>query len=506
MTKIALNTWNTSMVSDPRDRRKAACRFCQNFDYLTNPHKLTPYRNSQDFDSSSATSKKQNFAIAFTSGTTWKLFGLGVVSGSGKAEILFKNLGTGGINDFDDALWGIPSNNASASGATDFNLFTFYKQTGLIYGAKSGTSIWAFDPTGSAAFAETERSITYANIAEGLVHSKDDILYIPYDNKIAKNNNGAWTDVAITIPSHLFITSIGENGNFLVIAASPLSGIGKAVTYLWNRDDSLTTLTESVQWGEGIIKIIDTVDGQLVGISISDQNSQRFVPKITFRYLIGNRARKFYEFKSETGFGQLQSSKQIIDNRLYFSLGIILNGNIRQGLCSVGWSDAEAGFNFSFEKTPENDTAIDNGSTALKSFIIVGDYAIQSYIDAGSDFALSNTNNSSVFSATSIRETTINPGMDLEDMTSKKNLKAVSLAYEKLPAAGQVVLKYRVDGGSYITIFTETTDNTIVTEAIFDTNKAQFKSGREFEFRIESTGGAEITELKYEYSIDKTKI
>ena len=509
MPTVSIKKWNTGITNDPRDTGEGVCRMSTNFDILTSPHKLVPYRNSNDFDSSSSTSRKQNFAVALRTGITYSLYALGVKSGAATAEVLYKNFGTGSATDFDDATWASPSANESGSGITSFNLFTYYKKTGLIYGARAGTHIWAFSPTGTA-WADTSHALTYTNISEGLVHSKDDIMYVPYDNNIASNNNGSWNDTAITIPEHLYITSIAEYGNYIAIGASPLSGVGKAVVYLWDRDTSLTTLSESIQWGDGLIKVLAEVDGQLVGISQAGANEQRFTPKITFRYLIGNRARTFNEFISES-VGDVASSKQIIDNRLYFMMNLTLNGTLRQGVWSIGYDDDSAGFTFAHERTPENDTVIDSTTPgSLISFIITGDYMIQAYKDVTPDWAVSSTDFSEGYSATSIRETTINPHMKAEDRTKDKTLEAVSVSYTPLASWGQVVLKYRVDAetawSSAQIIFTETTNATITTEAVIDADGDQFKSGREYEFRLESTGGVEITELKYKYAINDSQI
>ena len=79
---------------------------------------------------------------------------------------------------------------------------------------------------------------------------------------------------------------------------------------------------------------------------------------------------------------------------------------------------------------------------------------------------------------------------------------------EPLPTAGQVVIKYRKDEDlnddtTWTTIFTNTTDNSISHDAVNISGEVltQYK---EIQFRIESTGGAVITGLKYKYEfIDK---
>jgi len=506
MPTVAINKWSDGMVNDPRNTREGVCRFSQGFDALTNPHKLTPYRSSIDGDTSSTTSKKANFAMALDGSGNYNVYGLGVVSGSGKAEVLSKAITDNSTNDLSDGTWAAPSNNASSTGTSSMDLFTYYAKTGLIYGARGGNLIWAFSPTGTAwdddvesAGGEDLNGWTYTNIAEGLVHSKDDILYVPYDNKIMSNNNGTWVQGVITIPSHFKITSIAEYGNFIAIAAAPLSGFGKAVVYLWNRDDSLTTLSESIQWGDGQLKIIAEVDGQLVGASIG---TTRFEPRITFRYLIGNRARKFLEITSDdAGLEELNSGKQITDNRLYFMMGVTLDGTIRQGVWSIGWDDDAATFTLQMENTCENDTAISASSVALLAFMKVGSYTFQAYKDVTPNNAVSLTSSSATYSSTARRDTTINPNMTEADRSKEKQLKSISIN----ASAANVQVYYRVDAGSWVSIIT--TPASGVTEAVIDSNGDQFASGREYEFKIESiTSGGEVIELKYSYDLQDSQI
>ena len=506
---IILNRFNEGIVNDPRLQREAVCRMSANFDVLTNSNKITPYRSSESGDSAASTSKKQNFAIALRSGTTYSLYALGVKSGAATAEVLYKDLTTGAANDLDDDSWaalGAVAKYQSSAGATNFELFAYYRKTGLIYGARAGTHIWAYDPTGAADFADTHQAVTYTQIGQGIVHSKDDILYIPYYNNagaagaksfIATNNNGSWSLTALTLPDHLIPRSICEYNDYVAILCSPASGIGNSRVYLWDRNSSLTTVSESIDWGEGDGKIIEELEGVLIGISLSGANSTRFNNRILLKYYSSTYgAVKFGEIlSSTTGTTALLIGKQKIDNRLYFMMRAYVNGTQRDGVWSIGRSSVDTPFALSHERTPNNDTAI----TTLYNFFIVGDYVFQSY-DISGTFGLSKTDDAANYTATAVRETVINPGMPPEDRTKKKQLKAIAVSYEKMPAAGQCVIKYKVDGGSLTTIATETTDD-IITTIRTQTASGQFTAGREYEFVLESTGGCEITELKYSYDL-----
>ncbi len=96
--------------------------------------------------------------------------------------------------------------------------------------------------------------------------------------------------------------------------------------------------------------------------------------------------------------------------------------------------------------------------------------------------------------------------MPESDRTGMKKLEAVSLSTEPLPSGASATLKYRVDGGAWVTILTETTAGNITTEQTVDADGDAFTDGREYEFAAESLNGAEITEVKYKYSPHKNTL
>ncbi len=487
------------MMNDPRVPNSSLSRVVTNFDILTNPYKLTPYRSGVDGSAGAAAEEARRFTL-----TGSRLFKLGVVLGSGKAEVLYKNLTTGGSTDLDDSAWGTPANNASAAGATSFDLFSYYKKTGLIYGARAGTNIWAFDPTGSAGWADSHQSISYSTLAQGCTHPTDDVHYIPYNNKIAANDNGAWNLTALTLPSYLYITSICAYRNFLAIACAPTDANGNSVVFLWNRDTSLTVLSETIDWGEGIIKVLEELGGDLVGISYSGNSSTRFNSRVIFRYYTGYGAEKIAEFVGGTSSVTLPIAKQRINNRLHFMMQISLNGSVREGVFSVGRSPGQP-YSIIHERSANNDTALVTSSN-LFDFIYVGDFLFQAYL-TNSVYGMSKTDSSANYTASAVYETEINEGMDAEDRKEIKQLTSVGALYERLPASGQVVVQYRVDGGSWITIFTETTDSVTYTEPkVRAANGSEFSKGKDYEFRITSTGGAEVVGVTYKYGVIESNV
>lgn len=513
MTKVILNKYDGAIVNDTRNTSSNVARVLTNFDINGFPNTLVPYRDSEDGNNNASNDLMQNWCIAKNTSTPasssdYSLFGLGRQTASAKVRV-FKKALTTSSNDLSDAGWTESSNNtASAQSNPNYELFVYYPKLGMIFGAHASRYIYEYDPDGGTAFNETDADLTsFTTIAQGIVHSKDDILYIPYDNKIAKNDNGTWTTTALTLPSSYYITSICEFNDDIAIAVAPVSGVGNSKVFIWDRSTTLATIKENIDWGYGILKILEEVDGFLLGVSVYGNNTVSQKNKIIFRYYTGAGAKSFYELY-DTGTGSqttlLPLAKQKIGGRLHFMLSISLNGSRREGVWSFGRNEI-GNWTLIHERTPDNDTLTENsGLGALRGFVYAGDYLFQAFINTSSAHEVTKTNNSAFFTATSIFESTVNQGMKLEDKIKLKQLKSISIGYKTLSAvSGQVVVKYKVDGGSYTTICTNTTTGLNVFE--FNTaSGVPFTKGREYEFRLESTLGAEIINFEYDYDIIPT--
>ncbi len=511
MRTISFNKFDGGVVNDPRTPGEDICQTCTNFDAFTDSYRLTPYLDSVSGDSSASTRQIQNFCVGYYTpdgSNSYSLFGLGVVSGTGQAEIWQKS-----ISIFNTANWGTMTNNQSASGATSFKLFVYYKKTGKVYGAKSGTTFWSFTPDGSTAFNDTEVSISYTNIAQGLVHSKDDILYVPYDNFIAANNNGSWNNTAITFPKNFYITSICEFGNYLAVMLAPLSGLENTRVYLWDRNATVVTLSEMIDWGEGVGAWIQQLDGVLIGAIVTPAFNSTIKQQIVFKYYNNtSQAIPFMKLIAESLIvNPVGNLTQVLNDRIAFMMSIKHHGTLKQGVWSIGKNN-EGRYAIFFERSANNDSALTSG--LMNAFIHVDGLLFQSYTDNGS-LAMSKTNDQSSFTATSIYETTINPmqperyRMSAGARSADKQLMAVAIGMQPLSAGQQVVLKYRADGVGWTTIGTFTSavaSDSVVAERTFDAAGNQFTTAREYEFRFESTGGAVITEFKYKYEDITTNV
>lgn len=451
------------------------------FDIFKDPKKLTPFRSM---------TPNENTAYYITkfiyNGT--KLYGYGVVSGdaiSGKVQIYEKS------GDVITSTWTTSTTGSDSSGSRDQNCFVYYGST--FYGFAGGSRIWSYN-TSTNTFTSSAVSVTsYTNVAQGFVGKKDGKMYLPYDNKIATYDGSTWTVAAYTAPSDTTITSIEEYGNYIAIALRPTATFtDRSVVHIWDRAKP-TTPDEIVDFGNEIIKVLGNVDGVLVGISSSSLTSGStftITNKLVFRqWTSGDKAVVFKELLGQDATSILDSSggsglKQTVGNSLYFSAKIKLNGASRYGVWVLSRKSNKYEYGLSLACLPDNDTAV----TAINGFFLIGDYI---FVAHNSDGSVNRTNDSATYTATSYWESEIFDG----GSSLPKDLLEVRLEYAPLPTAGQVVLAYRKNSDtSWTTLFTETDDN-----AVFTQKDAQIGQWSQLQFRIESTGGAEITALQFQY-------
>ena len=511
-----IDRFDLGMVNDPREENTRYSQLVRGFDIHTSPKRIVPFRNSESGDVNGDTSRKQNFCIALRTGTTYSLFALGQRSSSdGRAEILYKDLTQGSDNDLDDNAWTNTTNYQSTSDLqVDFELFVYYRKTNLIYAARDGTNLLTYSPAGSG-FTDSARTFNYTEMGQGLVHSKDDILYIPYYNAngaagsrsfILSNNNGTWNNTALTLPDHYIPTSICEYGNYLAIACRHTDQLSSSRVYLWDRNSSLTDVSESLDFGQGNLYVLEELDGKLVGISTQGVVSG----SSTLAYFFGELIIRVYEggtpyilrrFVSTGNAVTVSTFKQKINSFLYFTCSIDLNSVTHQGIWKIGRSRPDQPFSISFDRTPDNDTALTAGT--IRGFFLAGNFMFISYSSGTPTavYALSKTNDTNTFtSSTSIYESQI---LNLGDSSRTKKLIGVTVFYEALPSAGSVLLSYKKDEEtSFTTIFTDSVDNSISHSSVnIESTGVTLPEYKEITFRIESSGGAVITGLRYKVEI-----
>ena len=479
-TKIS--RFDGGMLSEIRSKVASAAKLFKGFDILSYSNSLHPI-NSSESGNDAPTTAISTFLYAES-----KLWGLGVkVAGGSIPKIFWKNT-------YNDAVWTSPANGEGTL-ARDTNFFAYYKSA--IYGFQSNGAtgrIYKFATSGGA-FTETDLAVNNtAPPSNGVVHSKDDMLYVGIDDKIyRKTNDTAWdtggTGVVLTLSSGFVITSICEYGNSLAIGG--YSGNMSRV-FLWDLDAE--TWNDSIDWGEGYLQVLEELEGNLMGISY-------FGNKVTTRYYAGVQgALEIPNLEIIGTSPNLSQHKQKTNGRLYFLLTTSIESvNDTYGVWSIG-KNKEGKLAVALEYLPNNNTA----PGSIQGFYLVDNYYMFiGYIDGASAYQVSKTAYQvTTFSVNAIYESFI---FDAGDPSQKKDFVGATVTYVPLPTAGSVTLKYKRDAETSFTtktIFTDTTNDSISHSAInIESTGEKIPEHKEIQFQITSTGGAIITGFSFQQDI-----
>lgn len=434
------------MKSDPRDPSSNGARLIKNCDPITHPYSVELNRSSED-GNDTPTTEISNFLEI-----NGDLYGLGI-NGSGLTQVSKKTT-------FNDAVWA--NSGAANSGnkaPVDKNLFVAYVYGGSTYiygtqGSGAGGEIWEYNISG-AGWTNTDVAINFASgrVSNGVVHSQDDKLYVGYENKVIRNNAGTWTDPVLTLPANYYITSLFEYGNLLGIACAPISGKQVSRIFFWDRDSTLATLSDSIDFGDGNLLIAEEYEGYAVGLVV--QGNRLLVKRATTQ---GAEEGSTIEFVFDSA-PTLYKKKQKRNDRIYFLMQATLDGTTHYGVWAIGKNKLGEWYLY-LDRTPNNNT--DPLSNGLTSFLLIQNSSVEymfiAYVDTSSDEHVSKTNDSALHTATGVLETTIQRG---EPML-KKQLEGGAFAHAPLPSNATVTLKYLTDeDSSFTTFFSNTTEDSL---------------------------------------------
>ncbi len=482
------------------------------FDILTYPNRLQPLRVMTADTANTGIGNIQLFSDGL-------LYGVGLNSANSR---LWQRSGYGAS----DVWQHIPTTDQIGGAAPAYNLLVEYADVG-----SSRTIFWAEtnvirigDKLGGSASASN--SLTFTNIGQGFVHPKDKILYIPYDNKITLNNAGTWNGgatigsgtptAAFTLPAQYQIPCLTNYGNYLAIPSFTAfgTGVNGSMVYLSDRDTSQTTFAESINWGQGQLKVLNNLDGVLIGISMTAPtpggNANQDSASIQIKgYSGGTEPFPIKELIAQhlpaisvPVVTINQRVNFVYKNRLYFSVNIVPTDGISDsyyGLFSVGKNKVNGRYTVVLERMATQD----GSETGVIAAAIIGDFVSMCHTAVGT--LTCTANGAAQYGATSVYESVVNPEMPETEKTLKKQLMSVMVNTLPLTSGQQVVMKYRVDTtGAWITVFTKTSTSPDTNLVFYHSQKpasGQFTAGTNIEFRLESTGGAVITSFGYNYNI-----
>lgn len=491
-----INRFDGGVAEDKRSTDYSKFSLTKHFDTFTYPHKLVPQLRTKAVSGEDKTKDMVRFVYAPRSGSTYKLFLLGVASGT------LTQLGVY-MTDGGTASLETPTNNEGSQVNRCEDIFFYYKS--YIYMYSNGVNLSRFDVTSSGAFSNTYQTIAYTigqTQCEPVHHPTDDCAYFFTDNLVLRLNNTSWDGTVLTLPSNETIVAATDYGNFLAIGTITKGTFAvKSKVYLWDRDSSLATISAMINLGDGVLGHLAVLDDRLIAV-ISGYSNSTFSNKrsrLSIRQIIGSSYVTLNEITTDSlGTMGLPNTRVIRNNKLYFPAEASLRGDARRGIWAV---DSRGRMTIEVVEEEVDSAA----SQTYQGIYLLGEQWWFAHSNDGSvnrTIIYDDSNDTPNYSTTlssSYESLIMNGG----DSSATKKLLSVTVMTEPMPTAGQIVLKYRLnEESSWTTIFTHTTDNSISHTAInIESTGVTLPEYKEIQFQINSTGGAVVTGLKVKYEL-----
>jgi len=482
---IQVNQFNGGISDDIRKIAPTEFQISKHFDIFSNPKKLTPYRSLEaDTETAvSATDLKQYVVKDFVyASASTKLYGLGQ-TGAGLTKILQKAVAESG-------LWTTPTS-SEGNGAVKNGCFFEYKDYAWGFQGTNQIFKWGLlsgSPSITNSIATVASTIT--SVAKGVI-AADGNAYLAYNNVVVRvaTDTTTITDSAKTVPTNYKITSLANYGSYLAIGCSPKDSFnGKSTVFLWNLSSDL--FAETIDWGEGDLRVLEPIEGLLVGITDRYLNNATGAGRgsMIIQGYSGGAAQVLKEVFTQALVGKtMPTSKVVKNNRLFWATKIMTNSagtTYDEGIWSFGRKNVNYPYSLTLDIIDEN-----INTSGIQGF---GSAANFFFIAHSNDGSVDKTNDVATYTFTSIYESLI---QDFGDSSLDKRLDRIKVTFRKLTSGESLTVKYRLDGatswttvGSYSTV--GGTERTFVN---IESSGANFASGKEYEFRLESTGGLEIT-------------
>jgi hypothetical protein len=481
-----ITDFSGGMATDLRTKDSSKYALTSHFDTSLS-HRLVPQYQTEAAENKTYNITRFLYAPRDTEpASTWKLYGLGE-----NASVQCKVL----MTEPDTVSWGEPNNGESASGTKLSNVFFYYKDWIYMFG---GSQLKRFDVSSSAAFVESYQGITYTDEALPVHHPNDDIAYFFAANIVYKqtNNTTGWSTV-LTLPTNMTSTAACAYGDYLAIACVTTGTFPHSTVFLWDRDSSLSTVTQRIDFGPGKVIHLVSLDNKLIAVMdyFTGNTFGLLKGKVLIKQASGNTSFILNELLTDNNTASLPKNGVLKDNKYYFPMKLPLNGDNRLGIWRIdgnGYASLEV---------------VEEEATIINAIYLVGNVW---WISHGTDGSVNRTDyDNPAYSTTlaSVYESLINLGINLTSNKTYKLLK-VGVMTEAMPSAGQIVLKYRKDenlDSTWTTIFTNTTNDSIYHKTVnIESTGATLPEFREIQLRVESTGGAILTGIYFEWEeIDK---
>lgn len=553
--KVIQNRWDGGIAEDIRTESTTESEKSLNFDIFTNPKKLTPYRDSvaETVTAATITDFILN-GVVYTGSVYWTVGRTS--SGSAVPRFYYKT----NIND----AWTV-GNAGEAGSTIINGTLVLYQGVAYVLATKSTGKLILIDSTGTTKatstlnvsqnytptpFVHPEDKVLYMVCGytiltwNGSTQGESSTL-LPTDGLVTSlTNYGTYLAIACNL-----------NGG----------GSGGAVVYLWGRDTTLNTFQGQIPFGDNLLMIIENIQNSLVGViysagSLSIVNPDTYTPEtlIDIAVYSGGAVEVVKSILPEVAVNgtSLTNFKTKYKDTLYFAM---LSGNavyaVRKNKGGL-WTIAKDRYFYNGTAVTSSVIPTVIGGRLWTSFASGGQSGY---------FYRTKIVSEVTYASKSIFKTTINPKMPIADRNSLKQLEAVRVSYTgqtngtvklrysvdgslltgtadptastTLTGTGTLFLTELAVGdlvtvnneSRVVTAIASNTSLTVdsafsdsvagkiykmvsiiseTTTAIEDVKEATmqndgnaFLSGREFQFQIESTGGVEIKEVEYKYSV-----
>jgi hypothetical protein len=481
--EIKITQFFSGIEDSPRKYSLSGFQHSAHFDIHSDPTKLIPYRSLEaDTETSvSATDLKQYLVQdgVYASAST-KFYGLGQ-TGAGLTKILQKAVAESG-------LWTTPAT-SEGNGAVKNGCFFEYKD--YLWGFQGSNQIFKWGLlSGSPSITNSVSTVasTITSVANGVI-AADGNAYMAYNNVVVRiaTDTTTITDSAKTVPTNFKITSLANYGSYLAVGCSPKDPYnGQSKVFLWNLSSDL--FAETIDWGEGDLRVLEPIEGLLVGVTDRYLNNAVGAGRgsMIIQGYSGGAAQVLKEVYTQALVGKtMPTSKAVKNNRLFFAAKIMTNSagtEYREGIWSFGRKNINYPYALTLDITDSN-----INTSGIQSFSTAANYF---FISHSGDGSLDKTNDAATYAFTSVYETQV-----WGDGFTNQKLSKFILTTAPIPTGGSVTVKYKNNAEtSWTTIGTLSTVG--ATHRIFlniESSGAAFPTSRESQYRIESTGGAEIT-------------
>lgn len=471
------------ITDDSRSETRVSFDVLKHWDLSKSVKGLVPHRALEADDSS--TKKVTKFEYANS-----KFYGFGVDTTNGNKLTVYVK------DPFDSGSWSAATGGEStATGGAALGIPKHYKN--YIYGVWNTNRVFQYgDITGVPTFTDSFQTLSSSpTVAAEPIIAKDDNLYIPYDNKLMCVDGSTPTDPVLTLPDNLRIRSLENWGDYLAIGCSGNTVGVESKVFLWNLIDADPTTV--INFGKEVLYQIANLDGSLIGISLTLNSSINFTQKLVVKEWVGgdNATTKLTKDLGAQGYTVL-APKFVENNQMYFCVDINSNSSTHnQGIWTVGRKNSQYPWRLNQEIKSINDDV----ETNTQGFFKLGDYF---WIAHSNDGSIERTNDSAVYTTTSIAETEIFAG-EGDEIAFKKKLTRVGVVHQEYAGGESIVLKYKKDVDSaYTTLLTSDTSGATAKYVTRTSADASLPSEwHEIQFRLESTGGGKPLAIVFEYEL-----